>query len=212
MTGPHKPRGRPHASSREQIAQEAIELFLEHGFAATTIATIAKASGVSKTSFFRYYDSKSEIIWLTFDQHIERLRTLLRDSDPALSSLTVVRLAVLDALTRDTARDAVWRQRFLLFDSSPELRDEESAHWISWADAVSDFLVHRLGCPADHAVPPVVGGAVQSLVLAKLRSWLPLTDPPMTLAEWVDADLRPLADALQPWVDAASEADAAKAV
>ncbi|PPF78795.1 TetR family transcriptional regulator [Subtercola sp. Z020] len=202
MNGPQKPRGRPHASSREQIAQHAFELFLERGFAATTIASIAKASGVSKTSFFRYYSSKSEIIWLAFDQHIDRLQTLLQQSDPGLPSLTAVRLAVLDALTRDTARDAVWRQRFVLFDSSPELRDEESAHWNAWAGVISAFLVLRTGCPVEHAVPPVVGGAVQSLVLAKLRSWLPLTDPARTLADWIDDDLRPLCEALQPWVDA----------
>ncbi|RFA10175.1 hypothetical protein B7R54_13880 [Subtercola boreus] len=201
MTGSSQPRGRPPASSREEIEAKAIALFLERGFAATTVTAIAAACGVSKTSFFRYYSSKSDIVWLAFDVHIARLRSLLAESDPSVPALTAVRLAVVEALTGDADEQGIWMRRFRLIDTSPELRDGESAHWILWADAVSDFLVERIGCPADHVVPPVVSGAVQSLFLAQLRSWLPLSEPAGMLTRRLDAELGPLCEALQPWVD-----------
>lgn len=77
MTSPA--RGRPHASSREVLADAACELFLEQGYQAASVTEISRRAGVSRASFFNYFDSKADILWYAFDRHVSSLETALRD-------------------------------------------------------------------------------------------------------------------------------------
>ncbi|MET2012443.1 TetR/AcrR family transcriptional regulator [Microbacterium chocolatum] len=91
MTGPLG--GRPRASSREVIAEAACELFLERGYADTSVADIAARAGVSRSSFFNYFTSKSAILWADLDARIDDLEdrigasTTLPGIDDALQAL-----------------------------------------------------------------------------------------------------------------------------
>lgn len=62
--------GRPKASSRETLAEAACELFLERGYAATSVADITQRAGVSRSSFFNYFASKSDVLWSGVDERI----------------------------------------------------------------------------------------------------------------------------------------------
>lgn len=64
--------GRPRASSRETLAEAACELFLEQGYEATSIADITRRAGVSRSSFFNYFSSKSDVLWSGIDERIDR--------------------------------------------------------------------------------------------------------------------------------------------
>lgn len=76
--------GRPRATSRDTIADAACELFLEQGYDQTSIADIARRAGVSRSSFFNYFASKSDILWAGVDARIGRLGADLADAaDPA---------------------------------------------------------------------------------------------------------------------------------
>ncbi len=79
-------RGRPHASSREVIADAACELFLEQGYDATSIALITQRAGVSRSSFFNYFESKPGILWFVFDEHLDRLEAALDAPERTLRS------------------------------------------------------------------------------------------------------------------------------
>ncbi|MFC7943552.1 TetR/AcrR family transcriptional regulator [Microbacterium oxydans] len=74
--------GRPKASSRETLAEAACELFLERGYAATSVADITQRAGVSRSSFFNYFASKSDVLWSGIDERVgeavESLRGLGR--------------------------------------------------------------------------------------------------------------------------------------
>ncbi|QMU98059.1 TetR family transcriptional regulator [Microbacterium esteraromaticum] len=63
--------GRPRASSRETLAEAACELFLEQGYEATSIVDITRRAGVSRSSFFNYFSSKSDVLWSGFDARID---------------------------------------------------------------------------------------------------------------------------------------------
>lgn len=102
-------RGRPHASSREVLADAAFELFLEQGYESTSVAEITRRAGVSRSSFFNYFESKSSILWFAFDEHVEQLEADLRDGSHELSSVLAgfgdgqapetLALAIVDART-----------------------------------------------------------------------------------------------------------------
>lgn len=197
-------RGRPAVSSREAIERVAMRLFLERGYAATTIPMIAEASEVSRTSVFRYWGSKSEIVWSVFDLHTERLGGMLADAAATEPTMTVVRSRVVESLRLSMIDSAVWLERFAVLETAPELRAEESAHWVAWAETVAAFVAARHGFDATDLPPQSIGAAVQAAFLAVLRQWL-ATGRPVALTDValdeLDAALAPLCDLLQGWLD-----------
>ena len=74
--------GRPRASSRETLAEAASELFLEQGYEATSIADITQRAGVSRSSFFNYFSSKSDVLWSGLDARIDTAHDLRAQGEP----------------------------------------------------------------------------------------------------------------------------------
>jgi AcrR family transcriptional regulator len=66
VTAPGGPAGgrrdRKKSETREALRTEAHRLFAEKGFAKTTIDDITEAADVSRRTFFRYYDSKDDLL------------------------------------------------------------------------------------------------------------------------------------------------------
>jgi AcrR family transcriptional regulator len=56
-------RERTRLAVKEQLADLAMALFLERGFEQTTVDDIARAAGISKRSFFRYFPAKEDVVF-----------------------------------------------------------------------------------------------------------------------------------------------------
>ncbi|MFC5337880.1 aspartate dehydrogenase domain-containing protein [Leucobacter denitrificans] len=76
-------RGRPQASSCDTLAEAACELFLEQGYDATTVADITRRAGVSRSTFFNYFDGKAATIWFALDAFLAEASTTHRLSPMA---------------------------------------------------------------------------------------------------------------------------------
>ena len=50
--------------ARERIVLAAVDLFTEQGYDATTVAQIAERAGITKSTFFRYFPDKRELVTL----------------------------------------------------------------------------------------------------------------------------------------------------
>ncbi|MEO7544824.1 MAG: TetR/AcrR family transcriptional regulator, partial [Terrimesophilobacter sp.] len=81
MKSEHNAPGRPRASSRDTIEEAAAELFLEQSYAGTTIDEITQRAGVSRATFFNYFASKGDLLWIDADHAIERLDERLNAGD-----------------------------------------------------------------------------------------------------------------------------------
>ncbi len=78
--GPRWPgAGRP-STSRQDVARAALDLFARQGYDETSVDQIAAAVGVSRRTFFRYYESKREVVWGEFDAELVRLRDRLEEA------------------------------------------------------------------------------------------------------------------------------------
>lgn len=55
-------RERKQRETRQRIVETGLRLFLENGYDATTLDIIAQQSGISRRTFFSYFNSKEEIV------------------------------------------------------------------------------------------------------------------------------------------------------
>lgn len=160
--------GRPKASSRETLAEAACELFLENGFEATSIADIASRAGVSRSSFFNYFASKSDILWAGLDERLAALEVRLGSEEPAEAS-DGVRSAV-GAIAADFAPDslALAIVHATAMQLEIELEREAAIRRSRIARAVATRLV-RGG--TDRLTAEVAGAAWGGAVLSAIEAW-----------------------------------------
>lgn len=62
------PRHR-YPDTRHRIESAAIQLFVDKGVASTTVRDIARAVELSEGALYRHFDSKEQLVWLTFERH-----------------------------------------------------------------------------------------------------------------------------------------------
>lgn len=160
--------GRPKASSRETLAEAACELFLERGYDATSVADITQRAGVSRSSFFNYFASKSDVLWSGLDARIaqasDALAALDRDGDADR-----VR-GILREIVRDFAPDplALALRNRSAMGLDDELVRDTGVRQIRLASAISD-AARAAGMGTIHA--DIVGAAHAAALFSSLRVW-----------------------------------------
>src|SRR5215472_16394034 len=90
-------RGRPPGTSRRMLELIALRLFTEQGFDETPIERIAAEAGVSRRTFFRYFSSKSSVLWGGFDAEVEAIRVALAAVPAEVPMMDAIRRAVVAA-------------------------------------------------------------------------------------------------------------------
>lgn len=73
--------GRPKRSSQATLQEAAYELFLERGYSAVSVDEIARRAGVSRSTFWAYAASKSDLLWFEVDTALDRLEHRLARRD-----------------------------------------------------------------------------------------------------------------------------------
>lgn len=156
--------GRPKSSSRETLAEAACELFLEQGFEATSIAEIASRAGVSRSSFFNYFSSKSDILWGAFDERLDAAAQRL-DSDDAASVPDILR-DMAAGFAPDSLALAVANAEAM---GLAEELDRERAVRLGRLARCAAERFRRDGLP--RLAAEVVGAAAAGAVLAAVWEW-----------------------------------------
>ena len=79
MTIGRKTGGAPdELSTRERITREAVTIFSDKGYEATSVREIAEASGVTKPAVYYHFDSKESLCHHIVSSGLEEFRVLLR--------------------------------------------------------------------------------------------------------------------------------------
>jgi len=184
-------RGRPRGTSARALELIALRLFAGQGFEETTVDQIAAAAGVSRRTFFRYFDSKTGVLWGEFDAEVATIRRLLDGMPAGLPVMTAVRRAVLTANHYRAEDVPELRARMNLIGSVPALAASAAVHYDAWERAVSDFVARRAGQPAGSLYPLAVGRATLAACRAAYDRWVTHADADLTV--YLDAALRALA-------------------
>ncbi|PCE13633.1 hypothetical protein AUC47_07430 [Microbacterium sp. SZ1] len=160
--------GRPKASSRETLAEAACELFLERGYDATSVADITQRAGVSRSSFFNYFSSKSDVLWSGLDARIDGVGTALSELGDHADA-AAVRSILVDAL-RGFAPDplALALRNRTAMGLDEELARDSALRLARLASIVAS-AASASGISRIRA--DVVGAAHAAAVLSSLREW-----------------------------------------
>ncbi|WP_207478399.1 TetR/AcrR family transcriptional regulator [Arenibaculum pallidiluteum] len=67
-----RPRGRPREFDREALLDQAILLFRDRGYQATSIADLAAATGVSAGSLYKAFADKPALFAAAYERYVER--------------------------------------------------------------------------------------------------------------------------------------------
>ncbi|MFG2985786.1 TetR/AcrR family transcriptional regulator [Streptomyces sp. NPDC048258] len=86
--------------TRRRLAATALELFLERGFDAVSVADVAAAAEVSKPTLFRYFPSKEDLVLDRFADHQDEAARIVRDRAAGQGPVAAVHAHFLEALDR----------------------------------------------------------------------------------------------------------------
>lgn len=99
------PRAAVAESQRERLMNGVVEAVAEHGYAATTIAGIVAAAGISRRTFYEHFEGKQECFlaaYETIEQHVlDEMLSAPGAADPWPERVRARLAALLDALSRD---------------------------------------------------------------------------------------------------------------
>jgi AcrR family transcriptional regulator len=141
-------RWEPNAEGR--LRQAAMELYLQRGYDATTVADIAERAGLTSRTFFRYFGDKRDVLFVPADE-FERPLVEALEAAPADAPPMEAVAAALDAAARLIGRSREHsRARQSVIDSSAELRERELIKLASVASALTEAL-RRRGVPDPQA-------------------------------------------------------------
>jgi AcrR family transcriptional regulator len=130
--------------ARERLVLAALDLFTEQGYDATTVAQIAERAGVTKSTFFRYFPDKHQLL-VTGQQTLSRL--LAEGIAEAPESATPLE-AVAAGLERASSAMGPMNRELgprltAAIAANVELQERDALKSVGLAAAMTDALVAR---------------------------------------------------------------------
>jgi AcrR family transcriptional regulator len=164
-------RERKKARTRVSIRTEAIRLFREQGYAATTIEQIAEAAEISPSTFFRYFPTMEAVV--VTDDYDPLLIEAFRGQPAGLSPIRAFRESARTVLVGvDPADWELEEQRQSLIMSEPELRSATLDFSMGLIDVLAEVIGTRAGRSADDLTVRSTAGAIMGVCMALLlESW-----------------------------------------
>jgi len=148
------------ASARERLAEAAFTLFDERGYEQTTVDDITERAGLGRTTFFRHYRSKEDVIFPDHDRLLEQIAERLRTSSHA-TALAAVSDAVRLVLLHYIDEGDLARRRYALTSRVPTLRDREIASVARYQRLFREFIAAWMADTVQFGNAAQLGNTVQ---------------------------------------------------
>ena len=176
-------RERKRAKTRAAIQDEALRLFREQGYDATTVEQICEAAEVSESTFYRYFPTKPDVV---LRDEFDPLIIAAFNAQPAeLSSLRALREAFKEVFGQmSPAQEAEQLQRTRLALAVPELRAAMIDQFSQAIQLIADGVAARSGQPESDSAVRTLAGAVVGVAMAVM----------LAITNDKDADFAPLID------------------
>ena len=160
-------------NARDRLERAAVELFIEQGFAETTVPQITARAGLTTRTFFRHFADKREVLFAGDEELPALVARLATDAPAALGPLPAIAYALETvAATTFEGRRAYLRARRAVIQADTGLRERELRKLAVLADAIGRGFRAR---------------GVDELT-ALLAAQLAVTVFSVTIDRWLDQD------------------------
>ncbi len=132
-------------NARERLVRAAVELFAEQGYEATTVNEIAeRAGGLTKTTFFRHFTDKREVLFAGQEIHNRITAEAIAEAPESATPLETVGLA-LDGLASSFTEDRrdIGRRLRAVIANSAELQERSTSKRAALSEAMAQALRTR---------------------------------------------------------------------
>jgi len=138
------PMGRWEPNARERLLRAALELFIEQGYEDTTVVEIAERAGLTKSTFFRHFPDKREVLFFGQDTLCQLLADGIAAAPRSAAPLEAV-AAALDAVAVvfPPERRELGPQREAIIAANSELQEREALKRAGFATAMTQALLAR---------------------------------------------------------------------
>lgn len=169
----------PEHTAKGRLRAAAFALFEERGYERTTIDDIAERAGVGRTTFFRTFRSKEDVIFPDHEVLLAAVRARLAGSTRQTALVAVCEAARL-VLRHYLDEGELALARYRLTRSVPALRDRESVGTLQYQRVFREFVHAWMGGGQDTALrAELMAAAVVTAHNHVLRRWLRgLTEQP----------------------------------
>ena len=160
----------PRPAPAPESSAAAIRRIAERGYEATTAGDLADAVGMSRSTFFRRFGSKDDVVFSDHDLALDELEAFLGATElPAAEALVQGTADVLRLLIRDPEAA---RLRFDLMRHVPALRDRELVITHRYERVFARFIREALPDSAPEWVPAALAATLVAVHNRTLRDWL----------------------------------------
>ena len=163
-------RERKKARTRATIREEALRLFREQGYHATTVEQIAAAAEVSPSTFFRYFPTKEDVVLQ--DDMEPLLAEAIEHQPPELGLVAAVRTAFRTVIANlDEEQWDRIRQQAELSMTTPEVRARAMDDFARTLSVMSEAVARRTGLSPDDLRVRTTAGAIFGTILSATAPW-----------------------------------------
>jgi AcrR family transcriptional regulator len=153
-------RLKPKAKEQE-VLDVATEYFLQHGYRGASINAMARSSGISKESIYRYFSSKQQLFEAVIGRELIEYRRNLHRLDALRSmDLRAALITVSEAILAIITTDRTLALRRLIFDEatrSPEVGQHYYKIGAGQAYTVLESVLDTHAHESDFDVPTLAG-------------------------------------------------------
>lgn len=156
---------------RDALGTAAAELFRTRGFEAVTVEEIALAAGVSRRTFFRYYESKEAVMVEHLDRDGERLLAELAARPLDEPPLLAIRNALIAAIEYGLEEPDLVRDATRLLRETSALRRALMERRNRLEERIAALMIQRLGATGQDNTPMLLAFLTRALNDTAFNAW-----------------------------------------
>lgn len=162
--------GRWQPEARERLERASLELFLEQGFAETTVPQITARAGLTTRTFFRHFADKREVLFAGEKEVPALVERLMAEAPASLGPMAVVAHG-LDTVARTVfeGRLESLRRRRAVIDADEGLRERELRKLAALSGAARQGFLKR---GADELTATLAAESAVTVFRVALTRWL----------------------------------------
>lgn len=164
--------GRTPVTTQAELSHTALNLFAQKGFDHTTVDDIARAAGIGRRTFFRYFNSKNDLPWGEFDRLLIQMREFLEGIDTDIPPIEAVRQAVLAFNSFPAEEIEYHRERMRLLLEVPSLMAHSTLRYAAWREVIAEYIAGRLGEETRSLTPVTIAWACQGMCIGTYEEWI----------------------------------------